>query len=391
MKWMTMNLLCLLCIAWIAIKGFTVAPSLFTHRFSIGNTHSDNVLSPPKDLRAEVNRDVVRLTWQPVRGAAGYRLYQAKDDPYRFEPLSDSPLAGPRHTLRLEDEALYHYSVTAVDSCGRESSRSHSVGVMRLLLPWGVAVMNGGRRLIRDARRERTILQHFDGSMIGPVGPAGICYLGSYDLAVDRRGRLFSAKWADPFDPRQGFIVQDTAMNVVASYLAPPGSAPGHFRKPMGIGVNSKGHIFVADTGNDRVQEFTSEGKFVQVIGAGELRQPMKVAFDKQDRLYVADSGKNRIAIFEGQSNGEYKLVRSLSGPIKEPVYVVVDERGRVFVSTNRVAGVYMFDAEGKPAWKHEVSEGDWLNGPRGLAFDGKGNLLVVDEATQRVVTIKIP
>ncbi|HXG25111.1 MAG TPA: hypothetical protein VNJ09_11190, partial [Chthonomonadales bacterium] len=283
MKWLTINLLCILCILWIAIRGFTFVPYLFTSQFSTGNTHSDNVLPPPKDLRAEVNRDVVRLTWQPVQDAAGYRLYRAKDDPYRFEPLSDILLAEPRHTLRLEDDALYHFTITTVDRRGHESSRSHSVGVMRLSLPWGVAVMKGGRRLIRDARRERTILQHPDGSMIGLAGPANICYLGSYDLAVDRRGRVISAKWADPFDPRQGFIVQDTAMNVVVSYLAPPGSAPGYFQRPMGIGVNSKGHIFVADTGNDRVQEFTPKGEFVRVIGAGELRQPMKVAFDKQD------------------------------------------------------------------------------------------------------------
>jgi streptogramin lyase len=364
---------------------------LFYCIFSAWNAPSDNTLPPPKELRAEVNRNTARLTWQPVQGAVGYRLYCAKDDPYRFEPLHDSSLTEPRYTLQLEDDSFLHFAVTAVDFRGRESVRSRSVGVMRLSLPWGVAVMPGGRRLIRDARRGRTILQHADGSVIGLIGPTHICYLGSYDLTIDRKGYVFSAKWGDPTDPRQGFIVQDAAMNVVVSHLAPPGSAPGHFQRPMGIGVNSEGHIFVADTGNDRVQEFNPEGEFVRVIGAGELRQPMKVAFDKRDRLYVADSGKNRIAIFEAQPNGEYKLLKSLSGPIKEPVYVVVDERGRVFVSTNRVAGVYMFDAKGRPAWKYEVPKGDSLNGPRGLAFDGKGNLLVVDEATQRVLTLKMP
>jgi DNA-binding beta-propeller fold protein YncE len=117
----------------------------------------------------------------------------------------------------------------------------------------------------------------------------------------------------------------------------------------------------------------------------------MKVAFDKQDRLYVADSVRNRIAVFTPDASGVYRLTGSLTDGIKEPVYVAVDDRGRVFVSTNRVAGVYMFGPDGKVAWGYKGTDLEPIATPRGLAFDGKGNLLIVDESSRRVYTVKLP
>jgi len=70
---------------------------------------------------------------------------------------------------------------------------------------------------------------------------------------------------------------------------------------------------------------------------------------------------------------------------------VIVDDRGRVFASANREAGVIMWDADGKVAWKYEGPNNEGLSGPRGLAFDKTGNLLVVDEATLRVLSVKPP
>lgn len=42
------------------------------------------------------------------------------------------------------------------------------------------------------------------------------------------------------------------------------GSGPGQFNNPIGITLDyTRGYVYVTDTGNDRVQKFTSDGKFI--------------------------------------------------------------------------------------------------------------------------------
>ena len=67
--------------------------------------------------------------------------------------------------------------------------------------------------------------------------------------------------------------------------------------------IDGEGHVYVADTENDRIQEFTSTGTFVTAWGttgsaAGQLRSPMGVTTDGADRVYVADDGNYRIELF---------------------------------------------------------------------------------------------
>ena len=42
------------------------------------------------------------------------------------------------------------------------------------------------------------------------------------------------------------------------------GAGEGQFSGPHGIEVDAEGNVYVADTGNNRVQKFTSEGLFLR-------------------------------------------------------------------------------------------------------------------------------
>lgn len=344
----------------------------------------------PAGLQAEVDRDLLTLKWQAVAGAKSYRIWHGAPDRYEFKPATDIPGNQMTWTTRLGDGALHRYSITAIDSRGIESAFSSMAGVMHFVRPWGLTVTKEGRRYIRDAAYGQTVLQKPDGRSVGLVGSVHYHFEGSYDIAIDSLGRILSAKWGDGYDPNQGFRVQLPDLNLVVDYRKPKGGSPGQVDNPMGIGADSHNNIFVADTNNDRIQEFTPDGRYIRIIGTGELRQPMKVAFDSRDWLYVADSGHNRIAVYALKPDGSYKLEKSLGG-IKEPVSVIVDSKGRVFASANREAGVLMFDSSGKLAWKYSGTPESPLAGPRGLAFDPKGILLVVDDASLRVWPIKPP
>jgi hypothetical protein len=81
------------------------------------------------------------------------------------------------------------------------------------------------------------------------------------------------------------------------------GTGDGQFYIPLGIGVDSSGHVYVADTWNHRIQKFDSNGNFIAIIGdwgsaPGLFIHPEDVTVSNSDKLYVADSSNNRIQMF---------------------------------------------------------------------------------------------
>src|SRR5688500_6012706 len=63
------------------------------------------------------------------------------------------------------------------------------------------------------------------------------------------------------------------------------GSEPGQFDTPEGIGTSASGDVYVADTTNDRVQRFTSDGLFLNAWGTfgladGRFNRPGGIAVD---------------------------------------------------------------------------------------------------------------
>ncbi|MCH2672707.1 MAG: hypothetical protein MK011_10600, partial [Dehalococcoidia bacterium] len=81
------------------------------------------------------------------------------------------------------------------------------------------------------------------------------------------------------------------------------GSGDGELNTPSGIAVASDGSVYVPDTGNHRIQKFTSEGGFVtkwgtQGTGDGEFDEPTGVAVASDGSVYVADSWNDRIQKF---------------------------------------------------------------------------------------------
>ena len=90
-----------------------------------------------------------------------------------------------------------------------------------------------------------------------------------------------------------------------------PGKASGKFNflleRVVGLALDKAGNVFVADTGNNRIQVFDNNGSFVgQWEGsgteAGSFSLPSGLSFDNSNQmLYVADTGNDRIQVFKVQ------------------------------------------------------------------------------------------
>jgi hypothetical protein len=91
-------------------------------------------------------------------------------------------------------------------------------------------------------------------------------------------------------------------------------SEDGQMRAPAGIALDQEGNVYVADTGNNRIQVFSSNGTFITKWGGGgeyhssadgQMRAPAGIASDSSSgNVYVADTGNNRIQVFS--SNGTF-------------------------------------------------------------------------------------
>ena len=102
---------------------------------------------------------------------------------------------------------------------------------------------------------------------------------------------------------------------------------------PNGIAVDSKGFVYVADVGNNRIGKFSPTGDSIWQIhgsdsGSGTFDHPVDVAVDSADNVYVADSLKGRIQKFS--SSGTYLTQWNTSYSV--PLRIAIDGSDGVYV-----------------------------------------------------------
>lgn len=89
-----------------------------------------------------------------------------------------------------------------------------------------------------------------------------------------------------------------------AVYFGLEGDSLKEFMTPQDVAVDMDGYIYVADTGNHRIQKFTSLGglkiAFGDIGSAGDqFIFPTGIAVDEDLILYIADTGNNRVERYQ--------------------------------------------------------------------------------------------
>ena len=215
------------------------------------------------------------------------------------------------------------------------------------------------------------------------------------------------------------------------------GSSKGMFNGPSGVAVNERDEIAVSDSGNHRVQVFSSDGTYLRSFGEegnrqGQFQTPSGIAFGTNDNIIVGESGNQFIQIFNGEgkylshffsnsssttppglsvdSDGNIivtdcqnklikilspggRLLRTIGGDrLTFPIHCI--QNNNIFVVLDRGDhGIKMFDKEGK-FLKKFGSKGvgnKQFNDPCCLSVDKVGHLMICDKLNHRIQLLDIP
>ena len=182
-------------------------------------------------------------------------------------------------------------------------------------------------------------------------------------------------------------VTTDTAGNVYINTgssvvkVAPGGAQTTvgtGFSSEGGIAVDGAGNLYVADTGNNRIAEFTVTGT-IRNVGTG-YNFPYGVAVDGAGNVYVADT-KNGQAV-EVTAAG---VQSTIATGFTYPEGIAVDGAGNVYVSDNQGgAGIVFKVAPG--GTQSIVTTG--LLSPAGVAVDAAGNVFVAGATNQTVAKV---
>ena len=168
------------------------------------------------------------------------------------------------------------------------------------------------------------------------------------------------------------------------------GRPEGRLIQPMGLALDARSNLYVADVGSRRVQVFDFLGLHLRTIGtANELQRPVSVAVDRDSGLvYVVDNGgidspQHRVVVYDSDGRLRRVLGARGDGPgqFNLPTDAVVGDDGTLYVLDSGNFRVQMFDSSGKflGQWGSVGNGFGQFARPRSIAVDSQGHLYITD------------
>ena len=240
---------------------------------------------------------------------------------------------------------------------------------------------------------------------LGDGGPATQAHLGPFGMSVDGAGNLYIV---DTFNNRIRRVDAETGIITTVAGTGEEGFSGDEgpaieavLSYPGGVYVDGSGHLYIADTNNHRIRRVDAEtGIITTVVGTGEegfsgdgglatqagLDGPGGVYVDGVDHLYIVDTGNDRIrkvilsstavaepmrpdqipntlALAQNYPNPfnphtriDYQLAQA--GPVLLTIYNLLGQRIRRLVQQPQAAGVYQVLWDGTDATGQAVAAG---------------------------------
>jgi tripartite motif-containing protein 71 len=185
----------------------------------------------------------------------------------------------------------------------------------------------------------------------GAIEPGDGQFSSPHGIAVDSSNNIYVTEETNhriqKFDSNGNFITKWGSYCSIEDHSRCNKNSPGaiepgdgQFNHPMGIVIDRRGFVYVADHMNHRIQKFDSNGNFITKWGTygekdGQFNRPHGITVDGSDSLYITDSLNARIQKFsiDGEFISKWGTQGNGEGQFNVPRDLVVSRTSTVFVS----------------------------------------------------------
>lgn len=188
-----------------------------------------------------------------------------------------------------------------------------------------------------------------------------------------------------PTDPSAAGTLPDAPPEDM--YVGGSGAAPGRFATPRGLALDRLGAVYVADTGNDRIEKFSSSGNLLATFdapstGQGQFRAPAGVAVESNGSIVIAAG--SRLVVLDAAGAFDHELPVA-DVPTPDWVDVAVDRDDAIYALDAANNRVVRFGSDGSTSAFGGPGTGDGqLQAPSGLAVRD-GTVAVADAGNARI------
>jgi phage tail-like protein len=232
------------------------------------------------------------------------------------------------------------------------------------------------------------------GSFGGLQLPAG--------MGFDTQERLYildrTAALVKRYDPcQEAFETLPCVGGKGALSTAP--SAARQFNDPQGLAISPRDDLYVADTGNARVQVFALKGLVLRAVWLSPREaqltndwQPADIAIDCHCRAYVCDKANGLIHVFDalGRWCAAYDGASHDSPKLDKPTRIALDKDANLYILQDGKDYVTVLDKDGhylRRVERPEDAKGVFC--PIGIGVDEDGTLFIADRVARQIITYR--
>ncbi len=290
-----------------------------------------------------------------------------------IDNIADSPVILSNAITSIDEDVIYNYELNASDVDGDSLIWSINNLPSWITLNTNIKVSN--------------FAGNTSGRKDGNISTAK--FKAPHGIAIDKSGNIYVADTSN-------YLIRKIEANGIVSTLAGSGESAyldgngtsAKFQYPVGIAVDSKGNVYVADAGSSKIRKVTPGGVVTTINinisnGASDLKYPNGVAVDGLDNIYIADTGNHRIlkilsdgsgSVLAGSGNSGKKDGKGTSAQFYHPRGITIDSNGTIYVADTDNNSIRKITTTGDV-----ITLKDTFNKPTGLAIDSSGNIFVAN------------
>ncbi|MCA9927301.1 MAG: hypothetical protein KC419_02440, partial [Anaerolineales bacterium] len=268
-----------------------------------------------------------------------------------------------------------------------------------LSAPRNVAVAEDGRIFVADSGNHRIQVFDADGTFITAWGSFGAepgQFNEPWDLAVDNQFVYIADTWnhrIQKFTHAGDLVGVFGASGSAAD--APDTNGLGLFFGPRDVMLYGDDQLLVTDTGNHRIQVLDRNGNFISQIGSqggtlGQMFEPVGLTAGPNGDVFLADTWNGRVQQFTSDlfAFNEWQVNAWSGNSINNKPYIASDRDGRIYVTDPEGYRVIIFNAQGEYLARFGTFGTD-MNAfglPNGIFIDGDDNIYIADAGNNRVL-----